>query len=47
MIKMIKMQWSFYVCVENTAMASSIKKWFVCSCVRVYMLRKSIESMCP
>ena len=23
------------------------KKWFVHPCVRVYMLGKSIESMCP
>ena len=38
-----------YACVyvENIAMASWIKIWFVRSCVRVYMLGKSIESMSP
>ena len=33
------------VYVENTAIASSIRIWFVRPCVRVYMLGKSIESM--
>ena len=36
-----------YVYVENIAMASWIKKWFVRPCVQVYMLGKSIELMCP
>ena len=35
------------VYVENTAIAGSIKKLFVRPCVRVYMLGKSIGSMCP
>ena len=36
------------VCVENTAMASSIKNdLFVRVYVCMYMLGKSIESMCP
>ena len=34
-----------FMYVENTAMASWIKIWFVRPSVRVYMLGNSIESM--
>ena len=50
MIKIIKIQCSFYVraCVcRKYSYGQFNKKWFVRPCVRVYMLRKSTESMCP